>query len=77
MVDNGKFTEKVFKVIKSFGHNVQLFDTGGANVVDPKEARRFYIKNLNTMVNFEDMESPRELKVNIGKGTEVEDVRTM
>ena len=77
MVDNGKFTEKVFKVIKSFGHNVQLFDAGGANVVDPKEARRFYIKNLNTMVNFEDMESPRELKVNIGKGTEVEDVRTM
>jgi hypothetical protein len=77
MVDNGKFSESVFKVIKSFGHNVQLFDTGGASAVDPKEARRFYIKNLNTMINFEDMESPRELKVNIGKGTEVQDIRPM
>lgn len=77
MVDNSKFSEKVFKVIKSFGYNVQLFDAGGASAVDPKEARRFYIKDLNTMVNYEDQESPRELKVNIGKGTEVSDIRSM
>lgn len=67
----------IFKVTKSFGHTVQLFTTAGASEVDPENARRFYIKDINTMITIEDEESPFEVKVNIGKGIEVKDIRDM
>lgn len=42
MIAVEKLAEKVFGVLKGFGHQVKLFTDEGAETVDPKEARRFF-----------------------------------
>lgn len=69
--------EQLFKVIKGFGHTIVLFTDEGKKTVDPTEARRFYAKDLQMMVNFVADETTNEIIVNLSSGTDIKDVKPM
>ena len=77
MLSSESVAEKIFKIIKGNGFNVELFTDEGKNTVDPEEARRFYIPNTFTMVNLDETDSKREIKVSLSAGTLMEEVKDL
>jgi hypothetical protein len=77
MLSSESVAEKIFKIIKGNGFNVELFTDEGKNTVDPEDARRFYIPNTFTMVNLDETDSKREIKVSLSAGTQMEEVRDL
>lgn len=75
MISNEKIANDIFKILKGNGHKIELFTEEGEATIDPSTARRFYIKKVGTMVNFEDRESTRELRVSISQGTSVAELK--
>jgi len=69
--------EKLFKVIKGFGHTIVLFTDDGKKTVDPTEARRFFATDLQMMVNLIVDETTKEVAVNLSKDTDISDVKPM
>ena len=57
----------LFKTIKGFNLNVQLFNEDGKRVIDPTEARKFYATDHKFMVTYEADEDPQSIKVYFGK----------
>ena len=57
----------LFKTIKGFNLNVQLFNEDGKRVIDPAEARKFYATDKKFMVTYESDEDPQSIKVYFGK----------
>jgi len=57
----------LFKTIKGFNLNVQLFNEDGKRVIDPTEARKFYATDHKFMVTYESEEDPQSIKVYFGK----------
>ena len=43
-------SEKIFNILKGFGHQVKSFDTKGNLVIDPSKASRFAIESPNILV---------------------------
>jgi len=70
-------SQQVFKILKGFGHDIVLFDEDGQKTVDPDEARRFYIKNLKAMINFDADTTNNDLTINLSKGTEIDNIKSM
>lgn len=70
-------SEQLFNIIKGFGHDIVLFTDDGKKTVDPAEARRFYAKDIQMMVNLTDDNSSSEIVVNLSKGTDINDVSPM
>jgi hypothetical protein len=77
MLSSESVAEKIFKIIKGNGFNVELFTDEGKNTVDPEEARRLYIPNTFTMVNLDETDSKREIKVSLSAGTQMEEVKDL
>ena len=71
MLSSETVAEKIFKILKGNGHTLQLFTDEGENTVDPSSARRFYMPDSFTMVNLDETENRREVKVSISAGTDV------
>ena len=46
-------SEKIYNLIKGFGHEVQSYDNEGNLVVDPREGTRFAVKEPNILVRFD------------------------
>jgi hypothetical protein len=69
--------EKLFKVIKGFGHTIVLFTDDGKKTVDPTEARRFFATDLQMMVNLIVDETTKEVAVNLSKDTDISEVKPM
>jgi predicted RNA-binding protein with RPS1 domain len=42
---------RIFKLVKTDGHMIQLFDSDGTRTVDASEATRFYVKDLSMLIN--------------------------
>ena len=57
----------LFKTIKGFNLNVQLFNEDGKRVIDPTDARKFYATDHKFMVTYEAEEDPQSIKVYFGK----------
>ena len=57
----------LFKTIKGFNLNVQLFNEDGKRVIDPGEARKFYATDKKFMVTYESDEDPQSIKLYFGK----------
>ena len=71
-VDYNTVSEKLFKVLKGHGYSVQMFDNNeGKEIIDPQQARFFYIKNPNIMVNLD--QDNAEIKMHKGP-TSVENI---
>jgi hypothetical protein len=69
--------EKVFKILKGHGLKLELFTEDGKSTVDPMEAKRFYNGENKIMVNIENIDEKIELKVNLGKSTDVQSIRKL
>lgn len=64
-VNYSSVAEKVFKVLKGSGLNIQMFDAqDGKELSNPQQSRFFYIADPNLMVNLD--EQNQELKVHKG-----------
>lgn len=70
-------SEQLFKTIKGFGNDVVLFSDGGKKVVDPVDARRFYVPNLRMMINYDNNENTNEVVVNLSADTDIKEIRPM
>jgi hypothetical protein len=75
MLSSETVAEKIFKILKGNGHEIQMFTDEGATTVDPSNSRRFYLNNNGTMVNLDETESTREIKVSIGATTDINDLK--
>lgn len=75
MLSSETVAEKIFKILKGNGHNVELYTDEGSSTVDPAEARRFYVPDAFTMFNLDETDNKRELKVSISAGTQIEDLK--
>ena len=65
-VNNDIIANDLFKTIKGFNLNVQLFNEDGKRVIDPAEARKFYATDKKFMVTFESDEDPQQIKLYFG-----------
>lgn len=64
-VNYSSVAEKVFKVLKGSGLNIQMFDAqDGTELSNPEQSRFFYVADPNLMVNLDDKN--QELKVHKG-----------
>lgn len=72
-----KLGEQIFKVLKGHGLSLELFTDDGKSTVDPLEAKRFYNSEQKIMVNLESVDEKYELKVNLGKSTDVNSIRKL
>jgi|TARA_Y100000034_G_scaffold48610_2_gene60030 hypothetical protein len=66
-VNNNIIAHDLFKTIKGFNLNIQLFNEDGKRVIDPAEARKFYATDKKFMVTYESDEDPQSIKVYFGK----------
>ena len=72
-----KVSEQVFKVLKGHGLAIELFTSDGKSTVDPQEAKRFYNGENKLMVNLDATDEKYELKVGLGKSTDVNSLRKL
>lgn len=70
-------SEQIFKIIKGYGNKVVLFTDDGKKIIEPSDARRFYIPNLKIMINYENNETANELIINLSAGTDITPIRPM
>jgi len=75
MISAKKVAEEIFKILKGNGHTLKLFTDEGETTVDPAEARRFFIGELGSMVNFDETSSKRQLHVSINQNTNLEEFK--
>ena len=62
---------KVMKLMQGSGHAMKMFDaTSGKSVATPDEARFFYVKEPNMMVNIDG--NTKELKFHIGEDIDID-----
>jgi hypothetical protein len=72
MLSSETVAEKIFKILKGNGHDIQMFTDEGATTVDPSEGRRFFINQTGTMVSLDETDNNREIKVSIGANTDID-----
>ena len=75
MVSGEKIAEDIFKILKGNGHTIKIFTDEGENTIDPQSARRFYIPELGSMVNLDETDSKREIRVSINANTDVNEFK--
>ena len=76
MISSDKVSEKMFKILKGNGHHLKLFTDEGEHTVDPNSARRFYIQDLGTMINLDETDSTREIRVSVNQNTNIDQFRS-
>lgn len=77
MISSETISEKIFKTIKGQGYSIEMFTDDGKYTIDPEEARRFYLPEIFMMVNLDENDTKRELKVSISAGTSMDDIRPL
>jgi hypothetical protein len=75
MISSETIAEKIFKIIKGNGYNLEMYTDEGDSVVDTDEARRFYIPDVYTMINLDETDSRREIKVSVSTGTDMDKLK--
>jgi hypothetical protein len=69
--------QQLFKTIKGFNHAIVLFTDDGQKTTDPNDARRFYAKDIQMMVNFVVDETTNEIVVNLSKDSDISELQPM
>ncbi len=72
MIKSENISNEIFKILKGSGQTLRLFTDEGENTVDPSTARRFYLPNLGSMVNLDETDSTRELRVSVNQNTDLD-----
>ena len=71
MISGETIANDIFKILKGNGYSIKIFTDEGENTVDPQAARRFYIPELGSMVNLDETDSKRELRVSVNQNTDI------
>lgn len=71
-ISYGKVANRVFSIVKGFGHKIQMFDDIGNTCYNPSNARRFYIHSLNTMVTVHEDGENSEIGVHISENVDIQ-----
>ena len=75
MISGETIAENIFKILKGNGYKIKIFTDEGENTVDPQAARRFYIPDLGSMVNLDETDSKRELRVSVNQNTDISEFK--
>ena len=75
MISGETIADNIFKILKGNGHKVKIFTDEGENTVDPQAARRFYIPELGSMVNLDETDNKRELRVSVNQNTDLNEFK--
>ena len=75
MISSERVSDNIFKILKGNGYALKLFTDEGESTVDPATARRFYIQELGAMVNLDETDSKREMRVSINQNTNVDQLK--
>ena len=75
MIKSDNIASDIFKILKGSGQTVKLFTDEGENTVDQNKARRFYLPQSGSMVNLDETDSKRELRVSINRNTELNEIK--
>ena len=75
MITSDRIAQDVFNILKGNGYNIKIFTDEGENTVDPQSARRFYIPNLGSMINLDETDAKRELRVSVNQNTDVSEFK--
>ena len=75
MITSDRIAQDVFNILKGNGYDIKIFTDEGENTIDPKSARRFYIVKLGSMVNLDETDSKRELRVSVNQNTDVSEFK--
>ena len=59
MLSSETVAEKIFKILKGNGHELQMFTDEGATTVDPATSRRFYLNDTGTMISLDETTNTR------------------
>jgi hypothetical protein len=54
MVNFDRVAKKLFSILKGYGYQIKMFGLDGSEVIDPEEARRFYVDEPNMMLTLDD-----------------------
>ena len=71
MISSETVSDNIFKILKGNGYALKLFTDEGESTVDPAKARRFFVQEMGAMVNLDETESTREIRVSVNQNTEV------
>ena len=72
MISGDKIAENIFKILKGNGYDIKIFTDEGETTIDPNSARRFYIPSLGSMVNLDETDSKREIRVSVNANTDLD-----
>jgi hypothetical protein len=72
-----KISKEIFQILRSFDHEVHLFDDDGNKVFEPEDARRFYALPENLFVSVIDEGQNSAVRCYLGKSTEIGSVEGM
>jgi len=77
MISSESISEKIFKILKGHGYTVEMFTAEGSYTVDPEEGRRFYLPEQFIMINFDENDSKREIKMSVSAGTDMDSIKSL
>lgn len=72
MISSELISEKIFKILKGHGYQVEMFTDEGQYTIDPEEGRRYYLPEVFVMINLDENDNKRELKVSVSAGTDMD-----
>tara|TARA_B100001093_G_scaffold412629_1_gene402341 strand:+ start:267 stop:1625 length:1359 start_codon:yes stop_codon:yes gene_type:complete len=75
MIKSENISNEIFKILKGSGQTIRLFTDEGENTVDASSARRFYLPDLGSMVNLDETDSTRELRVSVNQNTDLDEFK--
>lgn len=75
MVNFDKVADKIFSIIKGYGHDLIMYADNGNETSNPEEGRWFFVKEPNYMISLNDEE--RTIKFNRNKNIPLEELETL
>ena len=77
MISSELISEKIFKILKGHGYQVEMFTDEGKYTVDPEEGRRYYLPEVFVMINLDENDNKREIKMSVSAGTDMDKIEPL
>lgn len=77
MISSDTVADRIFKILKGNGFTLELYTAEGETTVNPDDARRFYVPDEYIMVNLDETETKREIRVSLSAGTNMDDIASV
>lgn len=74
-IDNA--AERVFEILKGFGLQLNIFDGDGNKTVEPKQARKIFVKPNNSLVSLTDNDENSEIVLYLSAGTDMKGIKKL